>query len=108
MEDVREYLCKCKVFVCPLTFGSGIKTKNLEAMSLGIPVVTTTIGAENINAENGEDWFVTDDYSKMADIIVNLINDDELRKKIGKNGSEYINKNFTWDVAEEELKKILD
>lgn len=108
VEDVREYLCRCKVFVCPLTFGSGIKTKNLEAMSLGIPVVTTTIGAENINAENGEDWFVTDDYSKMADIIVNLINDDELRKKIGKNGSEYINKNFTWDVAEEELKKILD
>ena len=43
---------------CPMTFGSGIKTKNLEAMSLGLPVVTTSIGAENIDAVDGRDWHI--------------------------------------------------
>ena len=47
VEDVRDYLEQCKVFVCPMTFGSGIKTKNLEAMAMGLPVVTTNIGAEH-------------------------------------------------------------
>mgnify|MGYP002240203480 CR=1 FL=1 len=56
VEDVRDYLEECSVFVCPMTFGSGIKTKNLEAMAMGLPVVTTSIGAENINAQNGRDW----------------------------------------------------
>jgi len=58
VNDVRDYLSQCKAFVCPLTFGSGIKTKNLEAMSMGIPVVTSLIGAENIDAINGQDWFI--------------------------------------------------
>lgn len=108
VEDVRDYLEKCKVFVCPMTFGSGIKTKNLEAMAMGLPVVTTSIGAENINAADGEDWILADDDDKFADGVVEILTDDVKRVNMGRNGCEFIKKNFTWEVAEEEFRDLFD
>lgn len=55
VSDVRIAVGECQVFICPLKFGSGIKTKNLEAMAMGMSIVTTTIGAENIGATDGKD-----------------------------------------------------
>lgn len=107
VEDVREYLKKCKLFVSPLTFGSGIKTKNLEAMALGLTVVTTSIGAENIGAVNNEDWIIEDDFNIMANKILDLLDNTKLRKKIGKNAVDYVKNNFTWDISKEAFKKIL-
>ena len=105
VEDVRDYLQKCKVFVCPMIFGSGIKTKNLEAMSLGLPVVTSNIGAENINAVNGHDWIIADKNDDFANAIVELLNNDEKRECIGRNGSDYIARNFTWDLAKKRFEE---
>lgn len=108
VDDVRKYLEKCTVFVCPMTFGSGIKTKNLEAMALGLPVVTTNIGAENIPAVNGREWFIEDDPIKFADEIIHLFNNIEFRVTMGKKASEFIAGNFTWKVAENTLKELLE
>lgn len=107
VEDVREYLEYCKVFVCPMTFGSGIKTKNLEAMAMGLPIVTTSIGAENINAISGSEWIVADDNDDFAEQVVSLLQDDEKRVLIGKRASEFIQHYFTWDVARNQFQKIL-
>lgn len=107
VEDVRDYLEQCKVFVCPMTFGSGIKTKNLEAMAMGLPIVTTSIGAENINAVNGKDWIVADDHSEFAERVADLLADEANRCFIGKNGSDFIKDNFTWDVARKKFEELL-
>ena len=108
VDDIREYLEKCKVFVCPMTFGSGIKTKNLEAMALGVPTITTTIGAENIGAVQNQDWIVADSDEEFADAVVNILTDNEKRNAMGRSGSEFINHNFTWNVAKTEWKTLLD
>lgn len=107
VEDVPDYLERCKVFVCPMTFGSGIKTKNLEAMAMGLPIVTTSIGAENINAVNGKDWIVADDNSEFADWVTDLLTDEANRCLIGKNGSDFIKDNFTWNVARKKFEELL-
>lgn len=97
--DVREFLERCKVFVCPMTFGSGIKTKNLEAMAMGLPVVTTSIGAENIGAEPEKEWIVADDNKEFADAVLALLADEVKRDEIGYCASNFIRQNFTWDAA---------
>lgn len=106
VDDVRVYLQNCKVFVCPMKFGSGIKTKILEAMSLGLPVVTTTIGAENIDAINGKDWIIADEDDSFAEAVISLINDDKKRESMGQSGSHFIKNNFTWDIAREQFIKL--
>lgn len=107
VEDVRTEVGKCQVFVCPLTFGSGIKTKNLEAMAMGVPVVTTTIGAENINAVDGSDWIIADDNREFAQAVIDLMKDDEKRRSMEKHAFQYVEECFTWKVAKERLKCCL-
>lgn len=107
VEDVRIEVGKCQIFVCPLTFGSGIKTKNLEAMAMGVPVVTTTIGAENINAIDGRDWLIADDNQDFADKIVQVLTDTSLREKLTVNGCSYVRSNFTWEIAKERMTQII-
>ena len=54
VDDVREPLARYAVFVCPILSGSGVRVKLLEAFAAGIPVVSTTIGAEGLAAKDGE------------------------------------------------------
>lgn len=108
VDDVRDYLEKCKVFVCPMTFGSGIKTKNLEAMSMGLPIVTTSIGAENINAVNRKEWVIADTEQAFSNAVIDLLHNDKTRTTIGKAGSEFILNNFTWNVARKQFEQLFD
>lgn len=107
VDDVREYLRKCKVFVCPMTFGSGIKTKNLEAMAMGIPLVTTSIGAENIGAQNGADWYVADSNEEFAEKVSDLLEDKSLRRSMGVSGKKFVNSNFTWDITKQKFEDLI-
>lgn len=90
-----------------MTFGSGIKTKNLEAMSLGLPVVTTLIGAENINAVNEKDWIVRDREKEFADSIIYLLNNDNYRLSIGKRDSDYVQREWRWDLVKDAFSSLL-
>lgn len=108
VDDVRTYIRRTKVFVAPLLFGSGIKTKNLEAMAMGVPVVTTSIGAESINAVKDKDWIIEDDTNEIANKIIKLLQDDELNNLISNNGVKYIANNFSWDSCMKSWKDVFD
>lgn len=107
VEDVRTYLQSSKIFVAPLLFGSGIKTKILEAMASGIPVVTTSIGAENIHAIVDKEWIVEDNLQNMASKILALMDNEKRCCEMGKNGQEYVKRNWTWNVAKEAFATII-
>ena len=107
VEDVRDYLEKCKVFVCPMTFGSGIKTKNLEAMAIVLPIVTTSIGAENIDAENEKEWIVEDNPREFSRAVIKLLTDENLQSKMGEDASKFINANYTWNVTKKKFEELL-
>ncbi len=106
VKDVRVCLRKCKVCVCPMTFGSGIKTKNLEIMSMGMPIVTTSVGAENIGAVNNSDWIIADDSREFAEAVISLLSDKDKRTEIGKNAGRFIRRSFTWDKAKKRLEML--
>lgn len=108
VNDVRKYLEKCKVFVCPMNFGSGIKTKNLEAMSMGLAVVTTSIGAENIGAVSSKEWIIRDNPKEFADAVVSLMSDEQTRLAMGIRASEFVRTNMTWENAETAWRDLLN
>jgi len=72
VEDVREPLSRYAVFVCPILSGSGVRVKLLEAFAAGIPVVSTTLGAEGLSSTDGELCALADDPAAFAAKILAL------------------------------------
>lgn len=85
VPDVWEYMQRYSIMVVPLFSGSGIRIKIVEAMAAGKAIITTAIGAEGINYENGQHLLIAKDARSFTDAIVRLCNDKPLRDSLGKN-----------------------
>ena len=112
VEDVRPYFDKSAVFVCPLRSGSGMQTKILEAMAMEVPVVTTSLGFEALEATAGKNIIVADGAGKLAQEVIRLLKDKELRRSIAQNGRKLVERKYGWssvvrrlDVVYEDITK---
>jgi len=92
VPDVWEYMQRYSIMVVPLFSGSGIRIKIVEAMAAGKAIITTAIGAEGINYENGQHLIIAKDARSFTDSIVKLCNDKTLRDSLGKNAQALIAK----------------
>ncbi len=86
VDDTREFLHKCTVFINPVVSGGGMRGKVLEAMACGKPVVTTSIGCEGIDAKHEEHLMIADTPEDFADAVIDVIRDAELREKLSAAG----------------------
>jgi glycosyltransferase involved in cell wall biosynthesis len=96
VDDIREHIQSCLVAVAPILFGSGIKTKVLETMAMGIPVVMNSLGAEGIDLVNEKNAIITDDWVQFAKYVVELIKNDTKRNYIASNAQKFIKEKHTW------------
>jgi glycosyltransferase involved in cell wall biosynthesis len=101
VPDVEPYLRDRRVFIAPLRFGAGIKGKVGEAMAHGIPVVTTSIGAEGFGLTHEFDVMIADDPVAFAAAIVRLYSQRELWETIAQNSRMRIEKHFTPEIVAE-------
>lgn len=101
VEDVRPYISKASVFVVPLRVGGGMRIKILEAFSMAKAVVSTSIGCEGIDVENGKDIYIEDNEDKFAKRVVELMRDREKRSEIGRNAFELVKTKYTWETVSE-------
>ena len=67
-----------RVMVAPLRFGAGMKGKVTQCLAAGLPVVTSTVGAEGLEVRDGESMLIADEPDELADRVVPLVRDDEL------------------------------
>jgi glycosyltransferase involved in cell wall biosynthesis len=77
VEDIREPLARYAIFVCPILSGSGVRVKLLEAFAAGIPVVSTTVGAEGLAVKDGEFCALADDPAEFAARVIALLRNEE-------------------------------
>ena len=84
VEDAREPLGRCSIFVCPIRNGSGVRVKLLEAFAAGIPVVSTTLGAEGLTSVDGEICALADDAASFAHNINALIENPEIGRAMAE------------------------
>ncbi len=97
VDDIRPYLQQAKVFVCPVRLGSGLRVKLLEAMAAGVPVVSTTLGAEGIPLHTGENCLLADKPEIMAENVEMLLSDEDLRKSIARQALTLVQDRFSWE-----------
>ncbi len=98
VDDVRHYLGRAMVSIAPIFVGSGTKLKILEALGAGLPVVTTTIGAEGIEASNGTDLLIADTSKDFADQCIRLMTDRKLRNQLADSGRMLIKEKYDLPV----------
>lgn len=106
VPDIRPYFEKASVFVAPLRAGSGIQTKNLEAMAMTIPVVTTTIGAMGIKAEADSELLIADTPKTFAERVIRLIENPDMREKFANAGRKRVETSYDWQVLGEKLEQV--
>jgi len=107
VEDIMPYFNRCRLSIAPMRYGAGVKGKINSSMSFGVPVVTTSIGAEGMNLTDGEDILIADTPEFFAELITRLYSDDQLWKKISTNGVENIKLYFSSQQAETILSRII-
>lgn len=107
VRDVRPYLREASVFVCPMRSGSGIKNKVLEAMAMALPVVSTNIGCEAIEAIPNESVLIANSPKSFAEAVIKLLQDKALRNSIGLAGRKLVETKYNWDKSVQELDSFL-
>jgi glycosyltransferase involved in cell wall biosynthesis len=103
VEDVRQWIQRADLMVVPIRIGGGTRIKILEGMAQGIPVISTRIGAEGIQADHEENIFFADTSQEMIEGIIKLLKDPDLRKKIADGGRKLVEKKYDWNVSGQKL-----
>lgn len=106
VDDIRFAYQGSDVLICPLYGGGGTRYKILEAMASKLPVVSTKIGIEGLEAKNGVHALIDNNSEKLADLAVSLIKDKKLANNLAKNAFELVKNNFDWDIISTNLEKI--
>lgn len=108
LRDVRPAIARSAALVVPTRIGGGTRLKILEAMALGTPVVSTTIGAMGLGLKHQETAMIADHPTEFAECTVQLMRDTELRQRISENGRRYVAANFGWERSVDAMNKVLE
>jgi glycosyltransferase involved in cell wall biosynthesis len=104
VDDLSQVYLTSRVVICPLLHGSGTKIKLQEAMTYGIPIVTTSIGASGLSLADGINAFITDEPSVYVQRILDLLTDSQLIHRI----SEELTRTFEQEYSNSAIYKKLD
>ncbi|MBM3253022.1 MAG: glycosyltransferase [Candidatus Omnitrophica bacterium] len=96
VDDIRPYLRSASVFINPIRISAGIKGKVLEAMSSGIPVVSTSQGLSGIDAVDGKEVLVADNPKEFAACVIRVIQDNGLTSKLIHNARKLVENKYHW------------
>ena len=94
VPETLPYYQSARIAIAPLRYGAGVKGKVGEAMSLGVPMVMTSMASEGMHIEHGIHALVADDALGFAANILSLLNDDDLWLDISRNGQQLIHDRF--------------
>jgi len=116
VKDLEPLLESSRLLLAPLRYGAGMKGKVTQCMAAGLPVVTTSIGAESLTVASGPDLLIepdqqclliADDARKLAGEAVRLYTDDELWLRLSRGGQEMIEERCSADLVGERLRELL-
>jgi glycosyltransferase involved in cell wall biosynthesis len=108
VPETKPFLETSTVSIAPLRFGAGMKGKIGEAMSFGLPVVTTTVGVEGFGLTPGKDVLVGDTPEAFALAVVSLLRDAALCEQVGAAGFGFIGDNYSEPVVRRAVYRLFD
>jgi O-antigen biosynthesis protein len=107
VENVEPFFESCLLSVAPLRFGAGVKGKTNQSMSFGVPVVSTSIGAEGMHLTHEKNILLADGPQEFAEQLIRLHRDRELWTALSKNSLKNIEQHFSSAAAKRNLEELL-
>src|SRR5262249_1813604 len=112
VADVRPHLRRAAVVVVPVRMGGGTRLKVLEGLAMAKPMVSTTLGCEGVNVDDGEHLLVRNEASAFADAVISLFDQQARSQALGRGGRERMAREYSWDLAgarqEELYRRVAD
>ncbi len=105
-EELEMYYARCRLVVAPLRYGAGVKGKIVDALYHGIPVITTTIGAEGIQ-EAEKVMHIANESQTFADAISSLYENEEILKTLSQKSFENCKNFFSQSYAVTQMKHVI-
>lgn len=96
VEDARPYMARSAAMIVPLQVGSGMRVKILNALAMGLPVVSTSVGCEGIEVTHGEEILIADEPHDFAQATIRLLSDEGLRRKLSRSGRALVEERYSW------------
>ncbi len=106
VPDLLPYFERCRIFLAPLRYGAGVKGKIIDAMSYGLPVVTTPVGAEGLGATNGLHLLVAENSAGIANEICRLYTDKSLWEGLSGRSRDFIAANYSQHAFAEKVSSV--
>lgn len=107
-EDIRPWVARAAVFVCPIIDGGGTRLKILDALAMGIPVVTTSIGCEGLSVNHGEHVLVADTAQDFARQVIRALRDNSLRALLSARARALAEEHYSWGIVGRQLIQAYD
>jgi sugar transferase (PEP-CTERM/EpsH1 system associated) len=106
VEDLRPYLARAAVAVCPALYAVGIQNKVLEAMAMGTPVVSTPDGCAALTVEEDQQILVARGEMELASAVLRILTDPALGERLSASGRRYVESNHSWDSGALQLIEV--
>ena len=103
LDDIRSAYERGRIMVVPLVIGAGLQNKILEAMSMGVPCVTTELVNSAIGAVPGEEILIASTAQEFADQTMQLLTSPELYERISTAGRQLVQSRYSWQAVGDSL-----
>lgn len=108
VPDVRPYIRGSAAMVAPLAIARGTQNKILEAMAMGVPVVTSRAAAGGVDAEADHHFLVADTPQELAAAILRIVADPAERARLATSGRERMLSHHAWPNSMQRLDTIIE
>ena len=107
VKDIRPFMARSTIMVVPMRGGSGMRVKILNALAMGLPVISTSVGCEGIDVTPGENILIANDTEAFVQQIITLFKDRSLQQKLSCNGIKLIQDKYSWHAVENQIEASL-
>lgn len=106
VEDPAPLLARSRVFIVPVRAGGGMRVKIIDGWQWGLPIVSTTLGAEGVATRPGENILLADDPAEFATAVGQLLGDKGLRERLRENGRAWVETTYNWRTVYAQLDNL--
>jgi sugar transferase (PEP-CTERM/EpsH1 system associated) len=106
VADVRPYLQRATLTICPMVSGAGIQNKMLEAMAVGAPCVATSLACQALQIQPGREALVADSAADFAQSVIALLENAQKRQELAEAGRRYVERCHDWQAIGAKLENV--